>query len=165
MPALAGLLPFFSIWLCIPTWLYLRPQILTQHLIPFLLFIGIASAYQVGLIITAHLTKSHFPFLNVLFLPIVLGMLDAAGPVLMDSASFYGWGPLGWKSVLGEGDYEIAYVFACLGVAIGVHGSFIFDVVRNICEYLDIWCLTIKHPKGQAAANEKAVETVEKKEL
>lgn len=145
--ALLGLVPFFTTWACIAVWLGLRPDILTQHLIPFLFFVGIAFAYQVGLIITAHLTKSPFPFFNVLFFPIGFGMLDAAGPWLLNFCSFYGLGKWGWKSVLGDGEYEIAYVFACLGLAIGVHGSFIVDVIANICEYLDIWCLTIKHKK------------------
>ncbi|CCX04944.1 hypothetical protein FPQ18DRAFT_380735 [Pyronema domesticum] len=150
IPALMGLAPFFVTWAAIPGWLYLRQEILKQHLIPFLFFVGIAFAYQVGLIITAHLTKSPFPFVNVLFMPIVAGLLDAAGPAL----------GLGWKSVLGEGHYEIAYVFACLGLAIGVHGSFVVDVITNICDYLDIWCLTIKHPKVPGA---KAPATVEAK--
>jgi ethanolaminephosphotransferase len=33
-----------------------------------------------------------------------------------------------------------------LGMAIGVYGSFVVDVIVTICDYLDIWCLTIKHP-------------------
>jgi ethanolaminephosphotransferase len=139
-PALLGLAPFFLVWACVGTWLSYRPAILTQHLIPFLFFMGLAFAYQVGLIITAHLTKSDFPYFNVLFLPLLFGTFDAAAP----SLGF-------WKSVLGDGEYEIAYVFACLGLALGVHGSFVVDVVTNICDFLDIWCLTIKHrhvPEG-----------------
>jgi len=27
-----------------------------------------------------------------------------------------------------------------------VYGSFVVDVIVTICDYLDIWCLTIKHP-------------------
>ncbi|KAF8242486.1 Choline/ethanolaminephosphotransferase [Wilcoxina mikolae CBS 423.85] len=149
VPALMGLAPFFVTWACIPAWLALRQEILTQHLVPFLFFIGLAFAYQVGLIITAHLTKSPFPFVNVLFLPIAFGLLDAAGPL------FKHYGGFGWNSVLGEGHFEVAYVFACLGLALGVHGSFVFDVITNICDYLDIWCLTIKHPKGEAGEVKK----------
>jgi len=101
---------------------------------------GLAFAYQVGLIITAHLTKSRFPYFNILFLPLLFGTFDAAAPSLEL-----------WKSVLGDGEYETGYVFACLGLALGVHGSFVVDVVTNICDFLDIWCLTIKHrydPEG-----------------
>lgn len=37
-------------------------------------------------------------------------------------------------------------MFTCLGLAVGVYGSFVVDVIVTICDYLDIWCLTIKHP-------------------
>ncbi|KFY71279.1 hypothetical protein V499_08519 [Pseudogymnoascus sp. VKM F-103] len=40
----------------------------------------------------------------------------------------------------------VAYLFCMLGCAIGVYGSFVVDVIVTICDYLDIWCLTIKHP-------------------
>lgn len=144
--ALMGLVPFFAPWVVIPTWLALRPRILTEHLIPFIFFIGIAFAYQVGLMITAHLTKSPFPFFNVLYLPITIGAIDAVGPWLKGMTAFYGDSSWGWNSVLGNVDeYQLAYVMACLGLAIGVHGSFIYDVVTNICDYMDIWCLTIKY--------------------
>ncbi|KAA8914677.1 CDP-alcohol phosphatidyltransferase-domain-containing protein [Sphaerosporella brunnea] len=154
-PALAGLLPFFLTWLAIPAWLSLRPLILTQHLVPFLFFVGIAFAYQVGLIIVSHLTKSSFPFLNVLYLPILVGLLDAAGPWIRDFTAFYVGKAFGWRSALGDGEFETAYVFACLGLALGVHGSFVVDVITNICDYLDIWCLTIKHPKVLAGEKKK----------
>jgi ethanolaminephosphotransferase len=104
----------------------------------------------VGLIIVSHLTKSPFPFLNVLYLPILAGLLDAAGPWLQDLTALYGIRDgrgIGWRSALGDGEFETAYMFACLGLALGVHGSFVVDVITNICDYLDIWCLTIKHPK------------------
>lgn len=146
LPALAGLLPFFVPWVFIPLWLTLRP-VLFHHLIPFLLFIGIASAYQVGLIITAHLVHAPYPYTNVLFIPMIFGIVDALAPRLVP----------GWKSALGDGQYVVGYMFLCLGLCLGVHGSFVVDVIMNICEYLDIWCLTIKHRKdlGDGAAKEK----------
>ncbi|KAL7266026.1 Phosphotransferase, partial [Rhizina undulata] len=144
-PALAGLAPFFLTWALVPIWLYLRPTILNEHLIPFMFFLGISFAYQVGLIITAHLTKSRFPYLNVLLLPILAGTLDAAGPWIKHNDGALG-DLVGWPSVLGDGTYTVAYVFGCLGLAVGVYGSFIVDVIETICDYLDIWCLTIKHP-------------------
>jgi len=125
-------------------------------------FVGASFAYQVGLIITAHLTKSAFPYLNVMIVPILFGTLDALGPFLQENIG------LGWPSALGDGTYQIAYVFLCLGLGWGVYGSFVVshlfqpffphffvktrliklqvDVIMNICEFLDIWCLTIKHP-------------------
>lgn len=145
-PALAGLAPFFVPWAAIAAWLALRPEILHRHLVPFIFFVGVSFAYQVGLMITAHLTKSGFPFVNMLFLPIFFGAADALGPWLRQIGDGKEGSGYGWASLLGEGPYEIAYVFCSLGLAIGVHGSFIVDVITNICDYLDIWCLTIKHP-------------------
>ncbi|KAF3941320.1 hypothetical protein ABW19_dt0202634 [Dactylella cylindrospora] len=142
-PALLGLAPFFTLWILIPTWLYVQPDILHNHLIPFMFFVGASFAYQVGLIITAHLTKSRFPYFNVLIIPIFLGTMDSLGPFLVKNYGF------GWPSALGE-EYEIPFVFLCLGCAYGVYGSFVVDVIMNICDYLDIWCLTIKHKKTDA---------------
>lgn len=139
--ALAGLLPFFSLATMVPIWLALRPVILREHLLPFMFFLGACFAYQVGLIIVGHLTKSPFPFFNILLLPVFIGMVDAAGPFLDKCTG----GLFGWPSALGDGPYEVAYVFLCMGLALGVYGSFVVDVITNICDYLDIWCLTIKH--------------------
>ncbi|KAL0631907.1 Phosphotransferase [Maublancomyces gigas] len=142
-PALAGLAPFFITWMTIPIWCYLRPEILGEHILPFIFFIGASFAYQVGLVIVAHLTKSPYPYFNILLLPIFAGTLDALGPFLQER---FGKDVFGWPSALGGGPYAIAYVFGCLGLSIGVYGSFVVDVITNICGFLDIWCLTIKHP-------------------
>ncbi|KAG0133111.1 hypothetical protein HOY82DRAFT_483162, partial [Tuber indicum] len=139
-PALLGLASFFTTWLAIPLRLSLCLEILHEHILPFIFFIGASFAYQVGLIITAHLTKSPFPYFNVLSRPILAVTLDSLRPFLQARLG------LGWPSVLGGGPYTIAYVFACLGLRIGVYGSFVVDVVANICDYLNICCLSITHP-------------------
>jgi ethanolaminephosphotransferase len=90
--------------------------------------------------IVAHLTLSRFPFYNVITLPLIFGVVDSIGPVL---TKYIG---VGWPSALGHDVYQVSYMFLCLGLAIGVYGSFIVDVITSICDYLDIWCLTIKHP-------------------
>lgn len=56
--------------------------------------------------------------------------------------------PVGWPSALGPG-YQVPFIFACLGLSVGVYGSFVVDVILAICDYLDIWCLSIKHPGGE----------------
>ena len=81
-----------------------------------------------------------------------------------------------WPSVLGDGTYQIAFVFLCTGFALGVYGSFVVsfpplvcwevgarlligvkhDIITTICDYLDIWCLTIKHPYDFEAEKKKA---------
>ncbi|KAH0354506.1 sn-1,2-diacylglycerol cholinephosphotransferas-like protein, partial [Aureobasidium melanogenum] len=138
--ALYGLAPFFLTWIVIPAYLFLQPVILRQHLVPFVFYVGIVNAYSVGQMITAHLTKSPFPMTNVLVLPLVFGVIDSLGPFLHEHAGF------GWPSALGDGQYQVAFMFSCLGLAVGVYGSFVVDVIVTICDYLDIWCLTIKHP-------------------
>lgn len=147
--ALYGLLPFFSVWALIPIYLYLNPIILHHHLIPFVFYIGLINAYSVGQIITAHLTKSRFPMQNVLILPLLFGVLDSLGPVLQANLG------VGWPSALGDDTYQVAYMFSSLGLAIGVHGSFVADVIVSICDYLDIWCLTIKHPYVEPVSSKK----------
>lgn len=112
---LRGLIPFFVTWTFVPIYLYQQPIILHHHLIPFIFFVGLINAYAVGRIIIAHLTKSpDFPAHNVLNVPIFFAVLDSAGP----------WLGL-WPSVLGDGTYQIAFVMLCMGLAVGVYGSFV----------------------------------------
>ncbi|KAL9048378.1 MAG: hypothetical protein Q9162_007755 [Coniocarpon cinnabarinum] len=144
--ALSGFLPLLALWIMVPVYLQLQPTILEHHMVPFIFYIGLINAYGVGQIIVAHLTKSEFPHHNVLLLPLAFGIVDSLGPWLQSNAG------LGWPSLLGA-DYQISYVFMSLGIAIGVYGSLVVDVIVSICDYLDIWCLTIKHPyvEGQDA--------------
>ncbi|KAL2269443.1 hypothetical protein VTJ83DRAFT_1627 [Remersonia thermophila] len=141
--ALVGLLPFFATWGLIVAYLSLQPTILHAHLVPFAVFAGIVNAYSVGQMITAHLVRLPFPYWNVLVVPLALGVLDSLGPVLLRHSPIPG---VGWPSALGDGVYQVAFMFCMLGMAIGVYGSFVVDVIVTICDYLDIWCLTIKHP-------------------
>lgn len=144
--ALAGLLPFFASWALIAAYLALQPNILHHHLVPFVFYVGLINAYSVGQIITAHLVVMPFPYQNVLSLPLIYGVLDSLGPVLQKHIG------VGWPSALGDGVYQVAFVFTCLGFAVGVYGSFVVDVIVTICDYLDIWCLTIKHPQTDKEA-------------
>ena len=112
---LFGLLPYFVTWTLAPLYLYLNPIILNHHLIPFIFYVGLINAYAVGQIIIAHLTKSpDFPFQNILTMPLGLAALDSLGPAVGL-----------WPSALGDGTYQIAFVFLCLGLAVGVYGSFV----------------------------------------
>lgn len=150
--ALVGLLPFFVTWALVVAYLVLQPDILHYHLVPFALFCGLVNAYSVGQMITAHLVKLKFPYKNVLVIPLALGVIDSLGPWLQFE---FGHPWLGWPSALGTDVYQVAYMFLMLGVAIGVYGSFVVDVIVTICDYLDIWCLTIKHPWVEPEANGK----------
>ncbi|KAK7972774.1 CDP-alcohol phosphatidyltransferase class-I family protein [Apiospora sp. TS-2023a] len=150
--ALKGLVPFFGTWILIVAYLYLQPVIRTQHLVPFAIFCGLVNAYSVGQMITAHLVKLRFPYWNVLVVPLGLGVIDSIGPILQQHV---GWAS-GWPSALGDGVYQVAFMFSMLGMAIGVYGSFVVDVIVTICDYLDIWCLTIKHPYVEGQEEKKA---------
>jgi len=155
--ALVGLLPFFGTWTLTVLYLALQPNILHCHLVPFALFAGLVNAYSVGQIITAHLVQLDFPYTNVMALPLIYGVVDSLGPWLQYETS-HAW--LGWPSALGDGVYQVAYMFCMLGLAVGVYGSFVVDVIVTICDYLDIWCLTIKHPwvEGKEASAPAAQE-------
>lgn len=122
--ALLGLVPFFITWTLIPAYLYLNPEILYNHLVPFVFLAGLINAYSVGQIITAHLVKLRFPYYNVLVLPLAFGVVDSLGPWLKAHIG------LGWPSALGGGVYQVAYLFLMLGVAVGVYGSFVVCPVR-----------------------------------
>lgn len=150
--ALLGLVPFFGMWVLVVTYLVFNEDILHNHLVPFVLFAGLVNAYSVGQMITAHLTKMRFPYWNVLALPLAFGALDAMGPFVQQRYGF------GWPSSIGDGEYQVGFVFLMFGAALGVYGSFAVDVIVTICDYLDIWCLTIKHPydeNGNAISNGK----------
>ncbi|KAJ6111924.1 hypothetical protein N7523_007985 [Penicillium sp. IBT 18751x] len=158
---LYGLLPMVAIWTLVPAYLYLNPAVLENYTIPFGLYVSLINAYAVGRMIVGHLVQSGFPYYNVLLLPLALGVVDSAGPV------FGLWS----TAVLGDTFRQTMFVFGCLGMAVGVYGSFVFDVITTICDYVDIWCLTIKYPyleeteSKNGSAVKVQVEGVSKKTL
>ena len=111
---LYGLLPFVVMWTIIPTYLYLRPIVLTNYLVPFTLFVSLLNAYSVGRMIVAHLVKCEFPYRNILMWPLIFGTVDAAGSSLGI-----------WNGIIGDGVSQAAFVYLCLGLALGVYGSFV----------------------------------------
>ena len=158
---LYGLAPFFVASAHVAAYLYLQPVVLNYHLIPFVFYAGMLNAYSVGRMIVAHLTKDpDFPMHNVLTFPLGLAVVDSLGPTLGL-----------WPSALGFGTYQIAFVFMLMGLSFGVYGSFVVshpsntvfnwltvhkhDVITTICDYLDIWCLTIKHPYNEQEESKK----------
>ena len=115
MSPLLGLLPTGAFWAMTSAYLYLQPIILREHLIPFVFLAGLINAYMVGKIIIAHLTRSsHFPYRHSLMFPLAFGVVDSVGPKLGL-----------WPSALGDDTYQIAFMFMCLGIGVGVYGSFV----------------------------------------
>ncbi|EEH03577.1 aminoalcoholphosphotransferase [Histoplasma capsulatum G186AR] len=155
---LLGLLPAAAMWVLVFVYLHLRPLVRERHLVPFVMYVGLINAYSVGQMIIAHLVKKEFPYRNVLLLPLLVGVVDG----VCGSRAYLGlWeGSLLFGSGNGGEVYQVALVFCSLGLAVGVYGSFVFDVITTICDYLDIWCLSIKYPfvEGAAAEPAKAIE-------
>ena len=100
--------------------------------------------------------SDRFPFgrHQVLIAPLAYGAIDSLGPFLQSHIG------IGWPSALGDGVYQVAFVFCSLGLSLGVYGSFVVDVIVAICDYLDIWCLTIKHPWDESQESKQEVKKV-----
>ncbi|KAI9320064.1 CDP-alcohol phosphatidyltransferase-domain-containing protein [Dichotomocladium elegans] len=83
--ALLGLLPFVFIVGSICGWLYLWPSLVYEHLAFFILFTGLIFGHQVGIMITSHVAKLDFPYVNVpVFTLLVAGCALAAADTLTD---------------------------------------------------------------------------------
>ncbi|EEQ35309.1 aminoalcoholphosphotransferase [Microsporum canis CBS 113480] len=112
---LLGLLPAIAPWTLLVPYLYMNPEILNNHLIPVVMFGGLINAYSVGQMIVAHLVKLDFPYQNVLVIPLAVAVIDGLIPRL----------GLWENSLLGSGPNQVAFIYACLGLAVGVYGSFV----------------------------------------
>lgn len=124
---LFGLLPLVATWIFVPAYLYLQPAILENHLVPFVLYVGLVNAYAVGRMIVGHLVKASFPYFNILLFPLALAVFDNAGPFFRL-----------WPSLLGaESSSQVAFVFVALGLAVGVYGSFVVCLLRE--RFLSSW--------------------------
>jgi diacylglycerol cholinephosphotransferase len=99
----------------------------------FILSNGLIFAFVVGRIIVAHLTMQKFPLIN---LPTVLPLVSYI-IFLMSKYLFKN-----------DSDHIVTYISLLqFGVSIGIHGSFLSEIIYEFTNYLDIWVLTIKHPK------------------
>lgn len=170
VPALVGLVPFVGMSVVAYSWLNASPYIVTEHLVPWILYIGLSFGYTVGLMITAHVTHQPFPLFNISFLPLVFGAVNANLPVLgvyvMNSARnvlchrstsyqltkkntsllpclFFSSDS---DRIFGHHQENI-YLWSCLAFSAAAYAHFAVNVVNDICDYFDIWCFTIKHPK------------------
>ncbi|RKP05043.1 CDP-alcohol phosphatidyltransferase-domain-containing protein [Thamnocephalis sphaerospora] len=131
--ALAGLLPFFVSSALAYIWLLASPVLLTQHQVAFILYTGVTSSYIVGRIILAHVTKSEFPFFNIVYVPLLIGTVNACVPAV-----------LGYDPLIPL-EYETTYLYASLGLVVAIYSHLAFSIIRAFCRHLDIYCLSIKH--------------------
>jgi hypothetical protein len=63
--ATLGLLPYISMCFWAFKWIRVWPDIVSDHLAIFIIFFGLLFGHQVGLMITAHVSKLSFPYLNI----------------------------------------------------------------------------------------------------
>lgn len=63
--ATLGLLPYASMCFWAYKWMRVWPDIVSDHLAIFIMFFGLLFGHQVGLMITAHVSKLSFPYFNV----------------------------------------------------------------------------------------------------
>lgn len=133
---LLGLLPFVVNATANVLWLNASDVIRTKHLLPFAIYWGLSFAYQVGLLICAHVSKGPFPYVHVLLLWSLVGALDANLPRLIPGQRSF---------VHGTEEQALAFVYASLALAGIMYVFFVSDAISTFCEVLDINCLTIKY--------------------
>lgn len=128
--ATLGLAPFFVYFSSVFLVVLVQPQFIS---LPFILSVGLTIAFTVGRIIISHLTIQAYPMVNPpMFVPSVQLVLQ-----------------LFFVKALG---YSVSDVVASLnwfgfGLTLGIHCMFITEVVYEFTTYLDIYALSIKHPK------------------
>lgn len=132
--AYKGLLPFFGYYGFIILYALVFPEVITKHGFPLVISIGFTVAFSVGRIILAHLTLQAFPFFQApTFLPLFQLVISK---VLI---SVYGY----------DRDAVLSGVsWIGVGVALGIHGTFVAEIITEITTYLDIYALSIKHKKA-----------------
>lgn len=125
-----GLLPFFSYFAVIFILVLIEPRVIS---LPFILSVGLTMAFTVGRIIVSHLTMQSFPMINP---PMLIPVLQVLIRVLLVHVLKYDQ-----LSVL------TALNWFGFGLTLGIHAMFITEVIYEFTSYLDIYALSIKHPK------------------
>ncbi|KAH3686356.1 hypothetical protein WICPIJ_002718 [Wickerhamomyces pijperi] len=131
--AYTGILPFFIYYASVFGWLAYNPEIIYTCPLPFILTIGLTMAFSVGRIIIGHLTKQEFPWSNPSsYIPLVQFVV-------------YNLLTLG----LGYDGVSITkdLIWTGFGLSLGFYMLFILEIIFEITQYLDIYTLSIKHPK------------------
>lgn len=128
--ALLNLVPFIEFLLLADGWWFLSPQIQSLTFM-WALMIGIAFANIVGRIIVAHVLHMPFPRGHPVFYAWLVGLVNRVSGTYFAKPFFNDEGEL----VL----FYASFLFVCLH-----HAWFVRAVITEICDYLGIWCLSIK---------------------
>lgn len=129
--ALKGLIPYVAYVLSVVLLVTIEKRFIS---FPFVISIGSSVAFVVGRIIVNHLTKQPYPMYNVsMFIPI-------------SQLIIY----LFTKKIITQYDAEItitALTWLGCGLSLGIHALFINEIIYEFTNYLDVYALSIKHPK------------------
>lgn len=139
--AMQGIGPFLTYYATVVIYVFLTSPYIFEHgFLALILQIGISIAFNVGKIIIAHLTLSEFPHsIPTWYLP----SLQCGGFVLVN---FLNWvRPEMYYIDLSSAVNNITWLG--FGISVGIYWSFIAEIITEISAYLDIWVLSIKHPK------------------
>ncbi|OUT22176.1 hypothetical protein CAS74_003167 [Pichia kudriavzevii] len=131
--AMKGLVTFISYYLMIVCLFIMYPTIWKDYTTTMLLTIGSCMSFTVGRIITGHLTKQEFPFVNF---PMLVPLTQSIAIELLTRVF--------------DVEFDVAMQFTMysgLGASLLIYGMFVTEIIYDITTYLDIWALTIKHPK------------------
>ncbi|KAJ3082741.1 hypothetical protein HK102_001486 [Quaeritorhiza haematococci] len=174
-----GLIPYTIFTAAIYGWLFTSPSIVTTHLVPFIIMVGMLFGYHVGLMILGHVCKRPFPYTNI-----VITSLFAVGWGSSGAAKYLVTMPAGsplpeWAQYLlaaaqlqfdGKADMaklashlEGRVVVTLCFLSIAWYLFFALSVIHELCGILDIWCLAIKpkanQHKEQEGTAQKALST------
>lgn len=128
--AMYGVSPFFVYFAFLFAVGFFEPAFLS---LPFMLEAGLTIAFVVGRIIVAHLTLQDYPSCNV---PMYIPLAQILLRVLLVNG-------LGYDK--GSAIFALTW-FGC-GLTLGIHAMFLTEVICEFTQFLDIYALTIKHPK------------------
>ncbi|AET41475.1 diacylglycerol cholinephosphotransferase Ecym_8190 [Eremothecium cymbalariae DBVPG len=124
------LVPFFAFFASLFITGVLEPSFIS---LPTVLSSGLTVAFTVGRIIVAHLTIQQYPMNNIpMYIPTVSFMLKFL-----------------FVNLLGYQLDQCLFALSWLGfgLSLGIHAMFIMEVIYEFTNYLDIYVLSIKHPK------------------
>ncbi|KAF8324001.1 Choline/ethanolaminephosphotransferase [Clavulina sp. PMI_390] len=102
--------------------------------LPYMCFWGLEFAHQVGRMITAHVTKTPFPYWDPMWVWIAIGALDG------HARAIFGRAPLIQATPLGQN----TFVMLSLAISLYSYGRFCYLVIKDITEYLGIACFTVR---------------------
>ncbi|KAJ3370810.1 hypothetical protein GGF31_003836 [Allomyces arbusculus] len=136
-----GLAPFVIACATVASWAFTSPGLLKEGgNVPLMLWITAWFGHLVGSIVLGHVVKDDkFPYLAS---GTNLGM--AVVGAVTAGVGYIAGAPLVPRAA------EVGYLYTCATMAWITYARFASRVVADICDELDIWCLTIKHPKKQA---------------